>query len=425
MLRRKRWTCDLLGPVQSKRRLLMRNPEDHLRLTRRSLVAGLPLTLSDLNPGHSQSTSVPESAVHPSLGNLFPSIASYAATVHPRLSFLEHKGNDLENWKAITRASYHQLLNYNPQASPFAAKVLASAQRDGYRQEEITFQSTATTAVPASLLIPDRPLKSKPGLVLLHDHGGFYYFGKEKMLELDTEPSALTVFRKRIYPAGPTAPAFARAGDVVLTIDAFYFGGRRLDPTSLPAENAPGLATLQAGSDEFIAASNKLGHEYESLTAKTLFMSGMTWPGILLWDDMRSVDYLLTRPEVNPDRVGCLGLSLGGFRSVHLAAFHPKIRASVVCCFMTTYAPMLRNDVDHHTWMAYVPGAAELLDLPDVATLAAPYAMLVQYGRLDPLFPLEGKQQSAEKIKRVYSKAKAADRMQARFYDAPHMLSAA
>ena len=243
------------------------------------------------------------------------------------------------------------------------------------------------------------------------------------MLENDHEPPIMTAFRQKLYADGPVAPILARLGYVVLTIDAFYFGARRLDPATLPPPKAAPVSALPAGSDELIRESNKLAGTYESLVAKTLFTSGTTWPGILLWDDLRTVDYLQTRPEVNRERIGCFGLSLGGFRSSFLAAFHPKIRSSVICCFMSTFPSMLRNDVEHHTWMAYVPGGAEVMDLPDFASLAAPNYLLVQYGLQDPLFPLDGKQASAKKIKSVFEKTNVPERMEAKFYDAPHMVS--
>lgn len=391
-------------------------------VSRRSVLSGLPLAWAALQVPASAAAGAADSD-QPSLGNLFPAIESYAKTVQPGYSFLEKRWTDLEKWKQSARAVYRELLHYHPAPCDFAAKSIAIRQKNGYRQEDLFFQSAPSVFVPGTLLIPDRQQKNRPAVVLLHDHGGFYYFGKEKMLQNEYEPPLFKAFCEKLYPSGPIGPILAQAGYVVLTIDAFYFGGRRLDPATLPPGKAASVSALPAGSDEGIRAANQLAGIYESLVAKTLFMSGTTWPGIILWDDLRSVDYLLTRPEVNRDRIGCFGLSLGGFRSAHLAAFHPKIRSSVICCFMSTFPSMLRRDVEHHTWMAYAPGGAEVMDLPDVASLAAPHYLLIQYGLQDPLFPLDGKRASAQKIKSVFQKAGAPDRVEARFYEAPHMVS--
>jgi dipeptidyl aminopeptidase/acylaminoacyl peptidase len=58
--------------------------------------------------------------------------------------------------------------------------------------------------------------------------------------------------------------------------------------------------------------------------------AGITWAGVLAWDDIRSVDYLVTRPEVDPKRIACTGLSVGGFRTNFLAGLDPRIKAACV-----------------------------------------------------------------------------------------------
>jgi hypothetical protein len=87
---------------------------------------------------------------------------------------------------------------------------------------------------------------------------------------------------------------------------------------------------------------------------------------------------------------------------------------------MTELGPMLRNHVRSHTWMAYTPGLYPSLDLPDVAALTAPGALLVQQCRRDRLFPLTGMQGAVDKLARVYQKAGVAERFRGTFYDEPH-----
>jgi dienelactone hydrolase len=323
------------------------------------------------------------------------------------------------------RAKVSDRLSYHPPAVPFNARTISKRERKGYLQEDLVFQTTAYTEVPATILIPAGASGPHAALVALHDHGGFYYFGREKLLELDQAPRVLTEFCQKIYEGVPYAPEFARAGYVVLVIDAFYFGQRRLREDTLPAGRADALAHLQPGTDDFITQYNKLANSYEPLVEKTILMAGASWPGMILWDDLRSVDYLATRPEVDKNRIGCLGLSLGGFRSAYLAGCHPAVRSAVVTCWMSSFGPMLANYPEHHTWMCYAPGLYRFLDLPDVAAMTAPNWLLVQYGRRDELFPMRGKQESAEKISRIYSKAGVSSRFKSSFFDAPHMFSRA
>jgi dienelactone hydrolase len=379
--------------------------------------AGLtPLALAE-----SASAASPVSApAGPSLGNLYPAIQAYAETLDPHYSFLNPQFTDLEKWRIAARAAYVEALSYRPAQVPLRARTISKQARDGYRQEEVVFQSTTFAEIPASLLIPDKPLPSRAAIVALHDHGGFYYFGRQKMLENEAEAPRLTAFKQQLYDGAAFAADYARAGYVVLAIDAFYFGERRLMPDTLPPDKAKPVEGLQKGSTAYIEAYNRLAGSYEDLTAKTIFLSGATWPGVIVWDDMRSVDFLAIRPEVNPSRIGCVGLSLGGLRAGHLGGLDPRIKSTVVCCFMSATRPMLRNDVEHHTWMLYTPGAASILDLPDVASLTAPNWLLVQFGKKDTLFPAEGKTGAAEKLSAIFHKAGVPDRFKASFWDAPH-----
>jgi len=394
------------------------------QMNRRSALA--LLSSAGLAPAVAAQTSPAASAQAgnpPSLGNLFAGIESYAQTVEPRLSFLDSQFTDLEKWKAAARQAYRNALGYHPDPGKLEPRTLARHPRQGYFQEDIVFHTTPFAEVSAALLLPEKPLPAKPAIVALHDHGGFYYFGKEKMLENDAEAPRLTAFKQQLYDGFAFAADYARAGYVVLAIDAFYFGSRRLNPETLPAARTASLLNLRPGSTEYIDTYNKLAGSYEDLTAKTIFLAGSTWPGILVWDDMRSVDFLQSRPEVNPDRIGCVGLSLGGLRALRLGGLDPRIRSTVVCCFMSTAPAMLRNDVQHHTWMLYTPLLAGILDLPDVVSMTAPNWLLVQYGRKDPLFPAQGKTASADKLSRIFRKANAPDRFKPAFWDVPHMFS--
>ncbi len=278
--------------------------------------------------------------------------------------------------------------------------------------------------VTASLLVPQGPSKKYPALVALHDHGGYYHSGREKLLERDQSPRVLDEFCEKIYQGVPYAADFARAGYVVLVTDAFYFGERRLLESSVPrTAETKELTVMPAGSDEYIRTYNKWAHDHEEVVAKNIFLAGATWPGIIGFDDVRSVDYLLTRPEVDANRVGCLGLSLGGFRAAYLAGLHPSIRSSVVTCWMTGYESMLANYASRHTWMIHAPGLYQDLDLPDVVSMTAPNHLLVQYGRLDTLFPNEGKEKAAKKIKSTFEAAGVGSNCRNTFYDEPHMFS--
>ena len=85
----------------------------------------------------------------------------------------------------------------------------------------------------------------------------------------------------------------------------------------------------------------------------------------MFWDDVRTVDYLVTRPEVDPDRIGCVGLSVGGLRSCHLAALDDRIKAAVVVGWMASFPAQLKSHIRNTIgFTKLVPGALPPPRLP-------------------------------------------------------------
>jgi dienelactone hydrolase len=367
------------------------------------------------------------SAAEPDLANLFPILEANSLAQRRSLGFLDSRWKKLEAWKKEARPELVKLMRFNPPAVPLSGKVEGMERREGFRIERITISATAQHSIPAWLLIPEKPRAGRPGLIAIHDHSGRYVWGQEKILSAPGEPPFLTEFRHGTY-GRPYTEELARRGFAVLIIDGFYFGSRRLRVEDMePATSPPvfrarltALAGLNRGSLEWSRAVDALCSEFEHLTAKTIFTSGATWPGLLAWDDRRAVDYLCSRPEVNADRIGCLGLSIGGLRTAYLIGADPRIKASCVMGWMTEFHGQLRNHLRNHTWMVYVPGLTGVMDLPDVAGLHAPGALLVQQCRRDALFPVEAMQGALTRLERIYAKAGIKERFKGSLHDVPH-----
>lgn len=364
---------------------------------------------------------------NPDLANLHPLMEWLEQENRPRMSFLQARWRSLEAWKREARPLFRQYLRYDPPAEPLGAESLRREEREDFTLETLSISATKAYRIPARLLLPKGRKGKLPGVLALHCHSGRYVWGHEKVLSSPDDSPPLLEFRKRAY-GRPWAEALVRRGFAVLVIDAFYFGERRLRPEEIEPKTAPGdmrealrkLAGLEKGGAEWIVAIDSLAGRYEHLTAKTIFAAGATWPGILVWDDMRSLDYLAGRPEVDPKRLGCLGLSLGGIRTAMLIAADPRIKAACVTGWMTLFGRQLRNHLRNHTWMVYVPGLYRWLDLPDAAALTAPGALLVQQCARDTLFPMDGMKGAVEQLEKIYAKAGLRERFRGSFYDVPH-----
>ena len=351
------------------------------------------------------------------IGNLYPFVQKQADRSTFELSYLHADVRDFATWQTTARAKVLEHLFYAPPPIAPAPVALRREDRGEYIQEDFTFQTTPDVRVPACLLIPARARRPAPAILVLHCHGGFYVWGRDKVVAREAEHPALREYKQQLYAGRSIATELVRRGYVVLTIDMLYWGERRM----LLDEDPPSYRDPSRMTDEDIAAFNRRSQQSEQLVARSLFAAGITWPGVLLWDDLRSLDYLASRPEVDAERLGCVGLSVGGYRSFVLAALDPRIRAAVAVGWMSSFGAHIRRHVVNSIGLTFhIVGLYRYLDLPDFAALIAPRSVLVINGSKDQLFPPDGVKTAFEKIEKCFAKAGVPERQQCRLYDAPH-----
>lgn len=355
------------------------------------------------------------------IGQFYNEFQKYADNRSRSMSYLSKDWPEPEQWKTSCRAKLMELLAFQPEPAALDPEILEKTKKDGYTRYKVKYSITPFRRTEAFLLVPDGLKEPAPAIIALHDHGGFYYYGKEKITETENQPEILREFIRNAYGGRTYADELARRGFVVLCPDAFYFGSQKLDPELLPGyfrDNFPNIQSKDINIS--IEAHNQFYSSYEQIMARYLFGSGTTWPGVLFHGDRVAVDFLLSRPEVDASRIGCIGLSIGGFRSAHLFGLDPRISACVDAGWMTSYSMQMENHFRHHTWMIYVPRQLEFLDLPDVVTLGAPKPLMIINCRKDQLYTMEAMEASAGKIVGVYEKFGAPDRIKVNWYDVPH-----
>ncbi|MFO0819790.1 MAG: alpha/beta hydrolase family protein [Pirellulales bacterium] len=309
-----------------------------------------------------------------------------------------------------------ETLSYDPPRVDMNPQVIERVERDDHVRERVVFSTTPWFRIAGYVLVPKNLRGRAPAIVDLHSHGGMFLFGKEKVIDLGDNHPAMTRYHEQNYDRRPTATELVRRGFVVMSIDAFMFGERRV----LLDEDLPSGWDRSKYSLDDVQRLNAKCRGKESTLAKSLVLAGATWPGVVNYDDRRTIDYLATRPDVDPERIGCSGISMGGYRSAYLAALDERIRAACVVGFMSSMRPMLRAHVDTHSWVHFLPGLHRLVDFPELAALAAPRSLFVQQCEQDRLFPLEGMRESVARIEQLYRSADAADQFRGKFYDEPH-----
>ena len=319
------------------------------------------------------------------------------------LAWVNGGGNDFDLWRRQTRARVMECLLAPPPPAPFAPTVIAEQDRGRYVARKVVFQLTVDSRVLALLLVP-KATGRHPAVLLLHDHGAKFDIGKEKVIEPWAEPAAkldsARQWSARYYGNRFIGDELARRGYVCLATDMLNWSDR-------------------GGG----------GYDGQERLAANLLQLGSSFAGLIAHEDLRAVEFLGTLPEVDATRVAAMGLSVGGFRTWQLAALSDRIAAGVSVCWMSTrkglMVPGNNQTTGQSAFTMTHPGLANLLDYPDVASLACPKPMLFQCGRRDALFPVAATEESFAKMRRVWESQQAGDRLATRLYDAPHEFNTA
>ena len=201
----------------------------------------------------------------------------------------------------------------------------------------------------------------------------------------------------------------------------FYWGERRM----LLDDDPPAYRDPQAMTRDDIAAFNRRSQQGEQLVARSLFTAGITWPGVMLWDDLRTLDYLASRPEVDPAAARLRRAVGGRLPQLPAGGARPAHQGSRRRGWMSSFGLHIRRHVINSIGLTFhIAGLYRYLDLPDLAALIAPRSVLVINGSQIALFPPEGVKAAFDKIQRCFRKAGAPDQQRCRLYDAPHQFNA-
>ena len=328
----------------------------------------------------------------------------------------QHPGASYGEWARQANEVLTQGLHYQSGPIDLQSKTLARVETDSFIRERIEFNTTPWFRVPGYFYSPKNVPLPAPGLVIFHEWGGPMLFGAERVCGEPVHP-VIRRHRDRYTEGRALADWFASHGYAVVVIDAYHFGRRaprglnglpaRFDPTKLDE-------TTLKRYDSFARQSLYLG-------VRQLNWAGTTWAGVNFGDDSRCVDYLLSRPEVDADRIGCTGLSGGGWRTNIMAALEPRIKAAVSVGWMTTGDTQQPYNVSGAIGtFCLLPGVWDRIDIPDLIAMAAPKACLVVSTSEDRLFPPLGQREAADQISEAYAWAGCAEKFKSYMPAKPH-----
>jgi len=279
----------------------------------------------------------------------------------------------VEEWKrqreAVRSIVVGSLGELPPRPAPPVVRTVSREAKDGYVVEKFVFDNGVDSEVPGYLAIPTNREGRLPAILAMHGHGS----SKENIF--GTEPSSQTV-----------AGMLARRGYVVMAIDNYFNGERK------GTGPAGGLEVMARGSDQEM-----------SLFKLNLWLGRTLW-GMMLRDEQIALDYLASRPEVDPNRIGAQGMSMGSTRSWWLAAVDDRIKALVgVACF-TRYEDLIAiRQLRAHGIYYFVPGILHHFDSEGIMALITPRPFLALTGDRDAGSPPEGMKKLEQVLDQMYS----------------------
>ncbi|MFN0195013.1 MAG: dienelactone hydrolase family protein [Aestuariivirga sp.] len=326
-----------------------------------------------------------------------------------------------------TRQKAREVLNFSiGREAPEEPSIDRRWSAGGVAGETVSWSVGFGPRTEAIFLKPEGAAGPLPGVVALHDHGHYKFFGKEKIADGPDGPSPeLTVFRSTYYEGRAFANALARQGFAVLIHDAFLWGSRRFPLEVMPeidqalAEDT-GSLLAQDPADPAVVRYNGAAYHHEHLISKYCTLLGTSFAGVVAYEDRVALNYLKRRPDVDGGRIGCIGLSGGGSRAALLRATSEDLAVAVIAGMMCTYEELLDRCIAPHTWMFFPNGWSSHGDWPDLAASGAPAPLLVQYLLDDPLFTVKGMRDADAKMAAAYANLGAQEAYTGAFYPGPH-----
>lgn len=313
----------------------------------------------------------------------------------PWLSFQGSTKGEWRQWHETALAKYVELLGEFPQPVDLAPEVIYAVKEDGLIRERVIFDSEEFMSVPCVVLRPaDMPAdRSGRAIICCHGHGPF---GKEPVAGNATTPELRANIAFHHYNYGEE---MARRGFLTLCPDLRVFGER------------------SDGGDPYPGRDKCNVHFIRGM------IMGIYTLTLNVWDMKCCVDYLQTRPEIDPERIGMMGLSQGGTMTTFTTAVEPRIKAADIIGYVNPWERFGVNEANF-CGSQIVPDIFRYFDTHDIAGLVAPRPLLIEMGVHDTCFLIEDQLKGFAGVRRIYEAAGVEDRLWSDIHPGEHAFAA-
>jgi dienelactone hydrolase len=305
----------------------------------------------------------------------------------PRLAFPGGMPEAIAAWRGEASARLVEILGPFPaEKVPLRPELQPTVKKNGYTRRAVVFDTRPGMSCFGYLLVPDGLKGRSPAVICIPGHGR----GVD-----DLEDG-----KEREHKDGyqhDFAIQCAERGLVTLAIEPLGFGHRR---SAVAREAGPSASSCGA-------------------TAGAALMLGETLLGWRVWDSLRSIDFLQTLSEVDPARIGMLGISGGGTITLYAAALDPRIKVAGLSCSFCTFRDSIYSI--SHCIDNFVPGILRSFEAAALAALIAPRYLFAEAGEQDKIFPLQGVRAAYRDVERAFDAQGAAGHTELHVFDAGHV----
>ena len=265
-----------------------------------------------------------------------------------------------------------------PRNRKIESRIVSTSEKPGYVLERLVLDLNGIEPVPAYFIRPKNASGRIPAVLYNHWHGGMYHLGKDQLL-WESPDSHLPCY----------ADVLTGLGCCALCIDHWAFGER---------------AT----------------HTEMDLFKEMLWKGQDLW-GMMVYDSLRALDYLMVRAETDPGRIATLGMSMGSTMAWWVAALDERVKVCVDICCLTDFQALLETQgLEGHGIYYYVPSLLKHFTSSQINALIAPRPHLSLAGNRDPLTPPAGLDRIDRELKAVYARLGTPDHWKLLRYDVGH-----
>jgi pimeloyl-ACP methyl ester carboxylesterase len=265
---------------------------------------------------------------------------------------------------------------------PVSSSIISVEERENFFLERLLLHLNDIEAVPALFIRPKDANKKTPVIVFNHSHGGNYHIGKDELLY-----GTSYMYEK------PYAEVLTAQGYSVLCIDEWGFGERH-------------------------------GRTEGEIFKEMLWKGQVMW-GMMVFDSIRAVDYLFTRDDVDTERIGTLGMSMGSTKAWWLSALDARIKVCVDICSVTEFQALIDTQgIDGHGVYYFVPSLLKHFTSVEINSLICPRPRLSLNGVYDRFTPSQGLNIIENELRKLYIQENSEECFDLKRYPVAHLETA-